>query len=387
MLHILGDHILSFVTNIIILTILIVHIMLVVICRLRPKKYLICFLPLWQLSTLQSELLIINAIFSLINRMLLIRSGVEENPGPPSPRLLSFATWNIDSIVARNGEKKSLVESLQSVYDFDLFGICETHLSDRIKDDQIMLDVFPEPPLRSDCKSVGRAKGGVCLYFKDTIPLKRRTDLEFMDESIVVEITLNRKKIIYLLSYRSPNQTRFEFDNYMSKLNQFIVKASSDNPATIIITGDFNARSPLLWDQESFQDNVGKTFSDFCTLNQFEQIIDEATHLPRDGVETCIDFILTNQPYLFVNKGVIPSPDPCCKHQIIQGKINFNVPCPLLIRGRCGSIILQTQTLLSAAFAHSTGSHNCLIVPLMTVSRFFPNISYRNSHSKQDHQS
>ena len=114
----------------------------------------------------------------------------------------------------------------------------------------------------------------------------------------------------------------------MSKLNQFIVKASTENPSTIILTGDFNARSPLLWDQETFQDNVGKTFSDFCTLNQLEQIIDEATHLPREGVETCIDYILTNQPYLFVNKGVIPSPDPVCKHQIIHGKINFNVPCP-----------------------------------------------------------
>ena len=298
--------------------------------QLRSNKYMLYFLPLWQLFTLQSELIILNAIFSLINRILLLRSGVEVNPGPTSrpPRLLSFATWNIDSIVAREGAKKSLVESIQSVYDFHLFGICETYLSDKILDEELLLDVFPEPPLRSDCKLTGRARGGVCLYYKDTIPLKRRPDLEMMDESIAVEIMLNRKKIIYLLSYRSPNQSPFEFDQYMSKLNQFIVKASSENPSTIILTGDFNARSPLLWNQETFQDNVGKTFSDFCTLNQFEQIIDEATHLPRDGVETCIDFILTNQPYLFVNKGVIPSPDPLCKHQIIHGKVNFNVPCP-----------------------------------------------------------
>jgi len=334
--HKIWELVASLLVYICLLIIILAHLFIVLLpflartFQLRSNKYMLYFLPLWQLFTLQSELIILNAIFSLINRILLLRSGVEVNPGPTSrpPRLLSFATWNIDSIVAREGAKKSLVESIQSVYDFHLFGICETYLSDKILDEELLLDVFPEPPLRSDCKLTGRARGGVCLYYKDTIPLKRRPDLEMMDESIAVEIMLNRKKIIYLLSYRSPNQSPFEFDQYMSKLNQFIVKASSENPSTIILTGDFNARSPLLWNQETFQDNVGKTFSDFCTLNQFEQIIDEATHLPRDGVETCIDFILTNQPYLFVNKGVIPSPDPLCKHQIIHGKVNFNVPCP-----------------------------------------------------------
>ena len=162
------------------------------------QQTLVIFLPLWQLFTLQSDLIILNAVFSLINRILLLRSGVEVNPGPASPptRLLSFATWNIDSIVAREGAKKSLVESLQSVYDFHLFGICETYLSDKIIDEELLLDAFPEPPLRSDCKLAGRARGGVCLYYKDTIPLKRRPDLELMDESIAVEIMLDRKKYI-----------------------------------------------------------------------------------------------------------------------------------------------------------------------------------------------
>ncbi len=105
-------------------------------------------------------------------------------------------------------------------------------------------------------------------------------------------------------------------------------KALSTKPAFIILTGDFNARSPLLWPDEKVQTHAGKDFADFCTRNCLQQIIEEPTHLPRDDIETCIDLICTDQPYLFVDKGVIPSPDPLLKHQIVFGKLNFNVPCP-----------------------------------------------------------
>ena len=89
-----------------------------------------------------------------------------------------------------------------------------------------------------------------------------------------------------------------------------------------------NARLPAFWSEESRETSEGKALSNFCLLNNLKQIIDEPTHIPRDGIQTCIDLILTGQPYSFVESGVIPSPDPCCKHQIIFGKVNFSVPCP-----------------------------------------------------------
>ena len=58
-----------------------------------------------------------------------------------------------------------------------------------------MLDGFSAAPLQADCKVVGgKPHGGVCLYFKDHLPFKRRNDLEVVDECIVIEINLNRKK-------------------------------------------------------------------------------------------------------------------------------------------------------------------------------------------------
>ena len=114
----------------------------------------------------------------------------------------------------------------------------------------------------------------------------------------------------------------------MQKLQTIHLKASSENPAIIILTGYFNARSPLLWADEHAQTPEGKDLADFCTLNCLEQLIKDPTHIPNPHTHTCIDLILTNQPFLFVDSGVIPSPDPLLKHQIIYGKLNLNVPCP-----------------------------------------------------------
>ena len=44
---------------------------------------------------------------------------------------------------------------------------------------------------------------------KENLPIKERRDLETLDETIVAEIKMKRKKIFFVLSYRHPNQSRF----------------------------------------------------------------------------------------------------------------------------------------------------------------------------------
>ena len=62
--------------------------------------------------------------FSLINRILLILGGVELNPGPPPTSKFYFATFNVDSLLARDGCKLSAIEGIDRIHKFDLFGIC-----------------------------------------------------------------------------------------------------------------------------------------------------------------------------------------------------------------------------------------------------------------------
>ena len=312
---------------------------------------------------------------SIIIRLLLLQSGnVEPNPGPPNPKLLSFGVWNVDSLLARDGVKKCYIESIQSTNNFDLFGLCETYLNDKTHDDELDIEGFAKIPKRADCKLAtpqSRPRGGVCLYFKESLPVKRRSDLELLNETIVVEISLQRKKIIYILSYRSPSQTPAEFNAYMLNLQTTFIKASSENPSIIILTGDFNARSPLLWADEKTQTNEGKDFADFCTLNCLEQLIKDPTHIPNDRTQTCIDLILTNQPFLFVNSGVIHSPDPLLKHQIIFGKLNFNVPSPPPYKRKIWDFNLAHTLAIKSQMANVPWEHLLANRPLDDAIKIF----------------
>ena len=85
----------------------------------------------------------------------------------------------------------------------------------------------------------------------------------------------------------------------MKNLGDLIENIKKENPSIIILSGDFNARSPLLWDGEIAENQAGKLISDFINLNSFDQLMNEATHLPRGDIATCIDLILTSKPFCF----------------------------------------------------------------------------------------
>ena len=59
-----------------------------------------------------------------------------------------------------------------------------------------------------------------------------------------------------------------------------------------------------------------------------EELIKEPTHIRDDGSQSCIDLICTDQPYLFVDSGVLPSLDSHSKHNIVHGRLNFHSPSP-----------------------------------------------------------
>ena len=119
-----------------------------------------------------------------------------------------------------------------------------------------------------------------------------------------------------------------QFGKYMSDLQSLYDQLLKEKPSVIVLSGDFNSKSPLFWDEEAIETAEGKQLSDFIMVNGLEQLINEPTHFQTDCSPHCVDLILTNNPSAFVNSEVIPSPDELCKHQIIQGNINFSVPCP-----------------------------------------------------------
>ena len=214
---------------------------------------------------------------------LIISGSLKINPASnnENTRRLSFAVWNLDCIPAREYARIPLIETLQATYSFDLFGVCESSIRHDIPNEDICIDGFSPEPFRSD-KPINTRNWGVCLYYKENLPIKRMGDLELLNETIVAEININRDKCFFVLSYRHPNQLT----------------------------------------------NEGSLFSEFFISNNLTEIRNVPTHIRDDGSKSCIDLIGTDQRYLFTDSGVLPSLDTHSKHNIIYGHVNFSFPCP-----------------------------------------------------------
>ena len=199
-------------------------------------------------------------------------------------------------------------------------------LNENISNEDIIINGFSPDPFRSD-KDSGTRNGGVCLYFKESLPIKERLDLEILPETIVAEIKFHKKKVFIVLSYRQPNMSNDELIEYMRLMDNVYDSIRKENPTVSILCGDFNARSPLFWEGDS-ENNGGRLINNFLIANNLEQLINEPTHVRDDGSQSCIDLICTDQPFTFMETGVLSSLYPHSKRNIIYGLKNLIIPCP-----------------------------------------------------------
>ena len=80
-------------------------------------------------------------------------------------------------------------------------------------------------------------------------------------------------------------------------------------PSVTILKGDFNAKSPLFWEND-IDSSEGRVFNNFLMTNNLEQLINEPTRIRDDGSQSSIDLICTHQPFVSTQTGVLPSLDP-----------------------------------------------------------------------------
>ena len=89
-----------------------------------------------------------------------------------------------------------------------------------IFNDDILVEGFSPDPIRAD-KADDTRNGGVCLYFREDLPIKSRKDLAIIPETIVADIKLNRKKIFFILSYRHPTSLWLNSSTILNPLKAF----------------------------------------------------------------------------------------------------------------------------------------------------------------------
>ena len=136
--------------------------------------------------------------------------------------------------------------------------------------------------------------------------LNPRPDLELLEETRVAEIfQKNNKNIFFVVLYRHPNETAEESQVYFSSLNDIVEKLANEKPMAIVLTGDFDASSSLFWENDA-DTREGPILIELVIVNNLVELVNEPTHVHDDGTQTCIDLMVTKQPYAFTNVEVIP---------------------------------------------------------------------------------
>ena len=259
-------------------------------------------------------------VYWVTSRSVLLSGDVELNPGP---EILKFCCWNLNSITAYDFLRVSLIEAYNSINNYDLIGITETHLDDAINQERISVNGYDFIKCNNP---LNIKRGGVALYIKNSIPKRERSDMATLPESIVCELSLDRKKYFFVVLYRSPSQNHQEFSDFMNNFELMVSKMSAEDPYAVIITGDFNCRSPQWWESDNENDK-GRQFEPLTSDLGLHQLISGPTHIAGQS-KSCIDLILTDQPNLCIESGIHPSLHEQCHHQIIYGKLSIRNPAP-----------------------------------------------------------
>ena len=85
-------------------------------------------------------------------------------------------------------------------------------------------------------------RGGVCIYYHNSLPLKV-TDIQFLNECINFEIRISGKLCSFLCLNRSPSQTWDIFKTFADNFELTPDTVVNKNPFLIVALGDFNVKT------------------------------------------------------------------------------------------------------------------------------------------------
>ena len=162
----------------------------------------------------------------------------------------------------------------------------------------------------------------MCIFYKATLPLGV-LNISNSNEWINFEVSIANKICRFIYLYRSPTQTKDEFQILRLNLELNLDSLSSCNPFLTVMTGDFNIKSKQLCkiDKTSFESSRIQLVTSNFGLSQ---IITETTHILENS-RPCIDLLFTSQPNMVMESGVHASLHPQCYHQLIFAKFDLKV--------------------------------------------------------------
>ena len=153
-----------------------------------------------------------------ISYLLLHCGDIETEPGPQPPNNLKIAYWNMGGLPTDNFAKKTNLEAFLSNNKLDIVMIGETHLNHDTNDNDLQINGYT---LQRCDHPNNVSRGGVCVYFRSDLPITIKPDLTFLDECIVMELKVGRKRCFITCLYRSPaNNSKDKVDEFVTSLEK-----------------------------------------------------------------------------------------------------------------------------------------------------------------------
>ena len=225
------------------------------------------------------------------------------NPGPnPNPcHSFSICHWILNSLTAHNYLQVSLLRAYVVIKKFDVVCLSETYLdlSNLSDDDNFYLPGYKL--LRANHPSNAK-KSGVCIYFKNSVPLKV-LDIQLLQECINFEIKITDKICNFIYLYRSPSQSKDKFESFADNFKLNLDSIVHKNPCLIVVLGGFNAQTKGWWYPLGKTTYEGTRIDGITSQFELEQLIPEPTHIIGEK-SSCIHLIFASQPNLVMESGV-----------------------------------------------------------------------------------
>ena len=252
-------------------------------------------------------------------KILLVKEGIETNPGPILQDSLTISHVNINSKTSpyRQHELHQFVETNH----IDVLALTETKLDDTVHPDLYHIPYFHQPLT----KHRTRHGGGTALYARTSLPVRRIPELELPGEEwIWAQINCQKTSIIIFCIYLPPNASAERQTEFLDKLTDSATLALTYSPKSVFILGDINVgniflKHPILNSGISPFDIRLKETSESLELTQ---LIDEPTSPDSNNLR---DLIFVSDLDNITDSGVL-SPFSQLDHFPIYAVINIVPP-------------------------------------------------------------
>ena len=170
--------------------------------------------------------------------------NIEVNPGPKKncSTSFSFCHWNSNSLTAHNYVEVSSLQAYINIYKHDEICLPQIYLDNSVLSDESDLDFLGYKMVRANYPENVK-RGGVCIYFKEYFSILFLDVPSNLDECLLCELSYKNKKCFIATLYRSPSQSREDFEKFHSNFEVLVKTISNQKDGISKTIDDFNARS------------------------------------------------------------------------------------------------------------------------------------------------